>query len=195
MAITTYTELKTAVASWLHRSDLTSVIPDFITLCEADFNRRLRIRAMENSTTGTTSTSETLPAGFVGVKQFIITSGGSSFDLEYAPPETINTLGTTQRPYAYSFIGDSIVFGPSPDGAYDYTLTYYKALDSLSVSTASNWMLANAPDVYLFGALAKAGAYIQKDTGFMERYEQALAAVQSADKKDRYGTALTMRRS
>ena len=30
MAITTYSELKTAVGNWLNRDDLTSVIPDFI---------------------------------------------------------------------------------------------------------------------------------------------------------------------
>ena len=42
MAITTYAELKTAIANWLNREDLTSVIPDFISLAEADFNRKLR---------------------------------------------------------------------------------------------------------------------------------------------------------
>ena len=31
MAISTYAELKTSIASWLDRSDLTDVIPDFIS--------------------------------------------------------------------------------------------------------------------------------------------------------------------
>ena len=39
MAITTYAELKTAVGDWLNRSDLDSVIPNFISLAEAQFNR------------------------------------------------------------------------------------------------------------------------------------------------------------
>jgi hypothetical protein len=51
MAITTYAELKTAIASWLDRSDLTSTIPDFITLFEAVANRRLRVRQMEKTIT------------------------------------------------------------------------------------------------------------------------------------------------
>ena len=42
MSITTYAELKTAIASWLNRDDLTSVIPDFIALTEAALNRDLR---------------------------------------------------------------------------------------------------------------------------------------------------------
>jgi hypothetical protein len=39
MAISTYTDLKTSIASWLNRDDLTSVIPDFISLAEAGINR------------------------------------------------------------------------------------------------------------------------------------------------------------
>ena len=42
MAITTYDELKTSVADFLNRDDLTSVIPDFITMAEADLNRNVR---------------------------------------------------------------------------------------------------------------------------------------------------------
>ena len=47
MALTNYTTLKAAIANFLARDDLTSEIDDFIDLTEADFNRRLRIRAME----------------------------------------------------------------------------------------------------------------------------------------------------
>ena len=47
MAISNYTELQTAVANWLDRDDLTNRIPEFISLCEARFNRTLRLRAME----------------------------------------------------------------------------------------------------------------------------------------------------
>ena len=47
MAITIYSELKTAVANFLSRSDLTSRIPEFITLGEDRIGKDLRIRAME----------------------------------------------------------------------------------------------------------------------------------------------------
>src|SRR4030042_3270235 len=43
MALTTYAELKAAIASWLHRSDLTTPIPDFIYLAEKDIEGRLRL--------------------------------------------------------------------------------------------------------------------------------------------------------
>ena len=60
MAISTYTELQTAVANWLDRDDLTARIPEFIALTEARFNRLLRVRSMETeadqvTTSGTRS--------------------------------------------------------------------------------------------------------------------------------------------
>ena len=42
MALTTYAELKTSVGDWLNRSDLTTAIPDFISLAEAQIERNLR---------------------------------------------------------------------------------------------------------------------------------------------------------
>ncbi len=47
MAITTYTELQAAIASWLNRGDLTAQIPDFIALAEADINAQFDIRSIE----------------------------------------------------------------------------------------------------------------------------------------------------
>ena len=52
MALSTYTELKTAIANWLNRSDLTDEISDdFIKLVESEYNAKLRIKAMLNSKT------------------------------------------------------------------------------------------------------------------------------------------------
>ena len=47
MALATYSDLKTPIANWLNRSDLTTEISeDFIVLAEKDFNSKLRIRKM-----------------------------------------------------------------------------------------------------------------------------------------------------
>ena len=51
----TYTTLKTAIAENMHRTDLTTKIPDFIALAEAFLFRELNIRDLETSTTGTTT--------------------------------------------------------------------------------------------------------------------------------------------
>ena len=53
MALTNYAELKSSIADFLNRDDLTSVIPTFISLAEAQFARDLRHYKMENRATGT----------------------------------------------------------------------------------------------------------------------------------------------
>ena len=59
MALGTYSELKTSIANYLNRDDLTAVIPDFITLTENRLDRELRVRAnmIRASTTTTAGTS------------------------------------------------------------------------------------------------------------------------------------------
>src|SRR5262245_10780943 len=61
MAISTYSELQTAVANWLNRTDLTERIPEFVALAEAQMNRRLRVRQM------VTRAEATLASAFVDV--------------------------------------------------------------------------------------------------------------------------------
>ena len=54
MAISTYTELKTSIANFLNRDDLTATIPDFISLAESSINNEIRHWRMETraETTG-----------------------------------------------------------------------------------------------------------------------------------------------
>ena len=68
MALTTFSGLKTSIADWLNRSDLTNQIADFIALTEADFNAKLRIRQMEQIDAITIdSETETVPTGFIAL--------------------------------------------------------------------------------------------------------------------------------
>ena len=86
MALSTYTELKTAIANWLNRSDLTDEISDdFIKLVESEYNAKLRVKAMLNSKTDYSITGETVavPTGFLQVRDFYITSGAEKYSLTY----------------------------------------------------------------------------------------------------------------
>ena len=49
----TYDELKTNIANFLNRSDLTSQLDFFIDATEAEFNRRLRVKDMIKRATAT----------------------------------------------------------------------------------------------------------------------------------------------
>ena len=107
MAISTYSELQTAVANWLNRDDLTDRIPEFITLAEARFNRALRIRAMEGLYTASTVKDQrnyNLPTNYLQMRSFRINQD-PKIALSYVTPEIMNRI------WAGSDVG---IPGPTP---------------------------------------------------------------------------------
>jgi hypothetical protein len=191
MSIANYSDLQTTVANYLHRADLTSVIPDFITLAEAKLNRVLRLRAMENVATGTVSSTVALPTGFIEMRSLTVSSGGNTSPIPYVTPENITS--TSDAPLSYSIVGDNIYFLPSTSG-YTYTLTYFKKFDPLS--SGVNWLITNAPDAYVYGTLLEAAPYLKDDARanlWLSALQQVVTQLVSANNDDRYGSSLAVR--
>jgi hypothetical protein len=72
MAFTNYTSFVTTVENYLARSDLTSVIPDFVELAQERLSRDLRVQEMlKVSTASTTSGDATVgfPADFLELRE------------------------------------------------------------------------------------------------------------------------------
>lgn len=205
MAISTFAELKTAAANWLTRSNLTSRIPEFISLCEADFNRKLRIRAMEThseaaTTTASGSTTSALPTGWLQGRSVWLAGTSPKQVLRYVTPDQLHTTyvsSTSGQPKVFTIVGDNFEYGPTPDAAYAVAALFYKKLDALSDTTTTNWLLTNAPDAYLYGTLLQAMPFLRHDARMAvwgTMYNQALAGIQVADDRDRHsGGALTIR--
>ena len=194
MAINTYSTLQTAVANWLDRSDLTDRVPEFIALAEATFNRVLRLRAMETTVADTTpsgSKEDALPSGYLQMREIHL-STTPVVSLAYITPEIMYRIragSTSGKPNSYTIVGDNILFGPTPDGAYDYSMTYYKSFDALSDSTQTNWLILNAPDLYLYGTLLQAEPFLMNDerVPLWERgVRQVINDLQQQDDKDRH---------
>lgn len=100
MAISTYSELQTAVANWLDRDDLTARIPEFISLAEARFNRDLRIRAMETKQTASTVADQrnyALPTNYLQMRNFQV-NGTPIRILEYVTPKCMTGCGAARQP-------------------------------------------------------------------------------------------------
>ena len=209
MALSSYSELKSSVANWLNRTDLTDEIADdFIKLTEADYNAKLRIRAMEQIDTITIdSETESVPTGFIAVRSFYILSSSVKYPLEYITPANMfETKGgsRTGKPRAYTIESDNETetfrFGPSPDTSYTGYLSYYKAISALSSSNTSNWMLANHPAVYLYGSLYHASNFLggiepQQAQNWLQMYSVAMERVENNDKQDSYGGAPVTQRT
>lgn len=187
MALATYSDLKTAIAAWLVRDDLTTRIPDFVTLTEARINRELRCREMVSQATGTISTSTLgVPDDFI---ETVVLSLDTTSDapLEYRPPEDSqlrNAGATSGQPRWFSVVGGSFYFYPAPDGSYTYTLDYYATVPALSDTTTTNWLLEKAPDLYLFGALKEGSAAIlepEAEAAWDAKFRTAMSSLHAAE--------------
>ena len=202
MAISTYTDLKTSVASWLNRDDLTSVIPDFISLAEAGINRDLRhYKMIERADATLDSRYVQLPTDWMETVRFSITSG-NTYRLELVSRDDMleyrqKTADASGRPRFYANIGDTIEVFPTPDADYTMQLQYYAKTPALSDSNASNWLLLDAPDVYLYGTLIQSAPYLQDDARtqtWAALYAAALQSLQKASDDTRFaGSGLRMR--
>ena len=206
MALSTFTELKDAIADWLDRSDLTARIPDFIALAEARINRELRIRPMEvRSTMYTTADQQyfQLPGGYIQMRNIQLNTNPTT-PLEYITPEMLDRLygsTTTGKPRAYTLIGDEIQLAPIPDSAYQIEMAFYEKFTALGDGTSgtvtSNWLTKNAPDVLLYGALMEAEPFIKNDERvpvWLNGYSNAIDKLQKADQRDRHsGSAMRVR--
>ena len=198
MAISTYTELQTAVANWLDRDDLTARIPEFIALTEARFNRLLRIRSMETEADQATvagTRSYSLPTDYRQMRTVHLTTSPITA-MSYITPEIMDRIwaGSTQgKPLSYTIKGNNIYVGPSPDVVYTIRFLYYKKISSLSTLSPTNSILTDAPDVYLYGCLLEAEPFLQNDARvqlWATAFQQAIADIQEQDEKDRHSGEL-----
>ena len=204
MALSNYSNLKTSIANWLNRSDLTSEIADdFIVLAEADFNSKLRIRKMITQSTFTIdSETESLPTGFLQVRDMFILSGGTKNALRYvAPGQMDQMIGTSVsgKPSAYTILGDSFRFAKKPDASYSGVINYYKKFDTLSDTNTSNYILTDHPAIYLYGSLFHAANFLggynpQQVQSWQQMYATAMERLEQNDREDQFsGSPLQVR--
>tara|TARA_R100001594_G_scaffold49216_1_gene82144 strand:- start:5113 stop:5736 length:624 start_codon:yes stop_codon:yes gene_type:complete len=202
VAISTFAELKTAVAGWLDRDDLTAVIPDFITLAESNFNRTIRHRKQVTRSTATIdSRYSATPADWLQTVQLILQTSPIQ-QLEYVTNEAINEMraesNTANRPRYYTHVGTEIEVYPEPDSSNGYTgeLVYFAKIAALSDSNTTNWLLTLSPDIYLYGSLIASAPYLRDDERLAvwgTLLTQAIADLEISNERTRGQTSVRMR--
>lgn len=201
MALTNYSDLKTSIANYLGRSDLTSQIPDFITLAELRLNRDLRIRQMLKTATATMTAGDStvgLPSDFLEMRDIFV-EATPRISVSYISPSafTRNARATDSgRPVFYTMRGAEFEFAPVPDTDYTLQMIYYAKQTSLSDSNPSNAFMANCPDALLYGALGEAEPYLMNDARipvWAQFYQNAIERLNDSDQESEYaGVPLTM---
>ena len=156
----TYSELQTQIASYLHRTDLTAQIPTFIGLAESYLFRELNVKSMQLITNlSTTGEYADLPVDFGSLSRLESTVGGLTYTLDYqSQPETSESA--TVSPGKFSFENGKIrIFGAGT--GTNVTLYYTPRIGALSGVNTTNWILANAQDLYLYASALEGAKYLR----------------------------------
>lgn len=192
MAITNYAELQTAVGNWLHRADLTSIIPDLITLGETRIFREVRVRVMESALSSQIASGViAVPADYLDLK-FAYVDGAPVSQLQRATASQIYTQyplrSSHGKPKKIAREGANFIFGPYPDSTYTIKGIYYAK--PTVVSSSANALFTANPDLYLFAALCEAAPYIGNDSrvGLWEQKYASIKALMHAEDKNEYGS-------
>jgi len=172
-AITGYTTLLTTVQDYLARSNLSTFAENFIQNWEERFYRQPKNFGSWMEVTGTIGTIASnvvvVPTRYLRLKNAYV-DGNPSTRLDR---KSIHQLygryprgSDTDRPKEIARDGINFVFGPPPDSTYTIKGTYYAkpVVMRLYPSDASgHWLIMNAPDLPLYGALLEAESFIKND--------------------------------
>lgn len=195
MAISTYSELKTAIAGWLDRDTLTTEIEDFIVLAEGEFNRELRTNDMEYRAYTSTSAGIAFydfPTDAITITNIQLNTDPKVLLKRYSKDQLDLHYATgTGQPEAFTINANQIELGPTPDSSYELEVSFIKEIPSLSVTQTANWLLEQDPDLYLAMALKYGFEYI-KDYEASDRWAARAAAkienIKEMDVKDEWAT-------
>jgi hypothetical protein len=203
--ITDYASLQAELQSWLwNRADVVARIPVFIQLCEAQMNRRLQAR-LSVVRVPITIAGETLttPDDFSGAISILLQTDPLS-ELDFMTPDGLSLRANGEgaiasgNPDSYTVEGANFRFYPVPGAAIDAMLTYRQKIPALSDSNASNWILTNHPDAYLYGALMQSAPWLRDDQRvalWQQAFGQILTDIQSnSDTIEALATNLTPQR-
>ena len=193
MAISTYAELLTAAANWTGRLDLTSRIPEFITLAEAKLNRDLRCRQMEQRSYATATEYMALPTDYLELRNVQLNTTPKT-PLKTVPPEYGDTYysNASGKPIYFAILANQIQLMPAPDATYEIEIDYYQKIPALTGSNTTNWLLSYAPDMYLYAALLEASVYLTDDPripGWRDGFQSVFNSLNSSDRKQRWSGA------
>jgi len=204
MALSTFSELKTSISKWAWRDGddaFAATVPDFIAMCESMLNygtedqEPLRVQEMEQTVTiALTDGVGDLPDDYLQFRD-VKEVGNPARALEAAPTTWINgefPYGEAGVGCRYFYIsGDTITTFPA---VASITMRYFAKIPALSDAAPTNWLLAKAPQAYLFGSLLFAKPFELDEpqaATYLAFFQQAIGGLKSSDRKARYARAKT----
>lgn len=206
MALTNLGELKAAVADWINREDLTSVIPDFIKIGESRINSDYRSRVASNEFETTLEVAPSFqqnPVNLTGTTLFFGEVTTVVVDGEVIPYVSWEVYTKQKKESEYkngcwTFQGDAIFYSKfveenetPPVSGNNVELKIYGYNDSLldfnNDADDTPFFLAH-PNIYLYAALVEASVYLRDMEGvqiYQARYDELLDKVYKDHKRSK----------
>ena len=198
MAIATYSDLVTAVGTWIDDTTIAANVPTMIALAEAEFNRMLSVPEQDaTATVDTVAATEavTLSASVQALRAFYYTANGGYVELQAMSLPQMRSMYSWQAsgsPVAYALVGATALLAPIPDGVYTLSYVYTSSIPALTVSNTTNWLMTAHPDAYLFGTLLQAEFFGWNDTRLgliKQRLDDIIAQINKGGNQRRAGSA------
>ena len=189
MALSTYTELQAAVADFLNREDLTAAIPTFIALAEARIARDLDHWKQEKRVETTFDERyEAVPNDMLEVLSLHHEDGGRIVVMATAEMQERRGKISDQagKPCYVRLTAAQFELFPTPDTAYSVSMLYRGRIPALSDTNPTTWVITDAPDIMLYGALAQAAPYLMDDARLQTwaaLYQSAVDALNAESKE------------
>jgi hypothetical protein len=203
--ITDYTSLQAAIATWLAATgdvEVTGNADTFVQLAEQRINRGaegaypsppLRLQAMEtvNAAFAVAGEYTNVPTDFLEMRSLVYPTN----PLQWVPllsEEQLVALfgGVTGTNFAAAIVGLQLRIFPIVTASTTFQLTYVAKVPALSDAAPTNWLLTNAPGVYLYGALLEAVGIGVADPAMVQQwyaaYLSAASGLQASDKRSRF---------
>lgn len=191
----TYANLQASVSTWMARQDLDPQIPDFIRIVEAQLNNTPKFRVQEmiyKLQLQVTGSEISTPADYLGMRLLRLRDGA---EIPWSAPSLLHQGVDCDGVLRYTDLGNTLELNAELD-AVDVDLFYYQKIPSLSDTNTTNWLLDLVPNVYLYGALVAASAFLKDDPRipiWVQQYNADVVSLIDADKVDRWSGPVSVR--
>ena len=191
----TYDEIKTKVAEYLNRTDLTSQMDMFIDLTESDINKVIKHQDLIKRANAVAETQYTqLPSDWSRVINVELNTSDHTTLLQQST-ESLDLKRTSidnvsGRPEYFAITDNAIELCPTPDTNYELQLTYYANIPELSSTNTTNVVSNKFPDVYIYGCCKHDSVFLMEDERvgmFQTLFDKALEEVRLQQERASFG--------
>lgn len=167
MALANYSELKTEVEAFSHRTDLTAKMDTFCLLAESVINKDLRTLDMEKRLeVEFDDPFYSLPADYLEMRAIHLENSGARCPIKQYTPQQLDRLYSRATGTAGGFAihGGEIELRPAPSvtSTVDGEISYFARVPTLTTNS-TNDILTNFPLIYLSSMLIQLSLYLQDD--------------------------------